>query len=221
MKNRQYFALIGDIIDSKKIENRFETQRKLESVLTKINQRYAKSIASQFTLTLGDEFQAVLKKPGDILKIIHEIYFEMYPVKIRFGIGLGLISTEMNYEQSLGADGPAYHEARKAIDFVHENEGKNARYHTQIALFPEDTSAIKLLNLSLSNYSSIFSSWDTKVFETVKLMQESGRQQDVADKLGISQQAVMKRLQKANYYQFRHLYQSLNEVFESWRMNDD
>lgn len=45
----------------------------------------------------------------------------MYPVKIRFGIGLGEIFTDIDYKKSIGSDGPAYWRAREAIEFIHEN----------------------------------------------------------------------------------------------------
>ena len=47
-------------------------------------------------------------------------------------------------------------------------------------------------------------------------MQQSKRQIDVAHDLDITQQAVVKRLQKAGYYNFNHLYNSLNQILEDW-----
>lgn len=49
------------------------------------------------------------------MDIISEMEIEMYPVKLRFGIGIGSIVTDINRELLLGADGPAYHNARKMI----------------------------------------------------------------------------------------------------------
>ena len=55
-----YVAIIGDIIDSKKIKNRNEVQQKLKHVLSKINQSYDDIIAANFIISLGDEFQGLL-----------------------------------------------------------------------------------------------------------------------------------------------------------------
>lgn len=216
MKRDVYVAIIGDVIDSKKIVDRRKVQNKLEDVLKNINNRYKTQIASKFTITLGDEFQGLLFDVKVILKIIHDISFEMYPIQIRFGIGVGGMSTEIYQEQALGADGPAYHQARNAIEYVKKNQESNARYHTNIAFFPNDKENSQLLNLCLTSYSLFFNRWSEAQFHTVKLMQQSKRQIDVAHDLDITQQAVVKRLQKAGYYNFNHLYNSLNQILEDW-----
>ena len=42
-------------------------------------------------------------------------------MKLRFGIGVGEISTVINPEMALGADGPGYYNARKAIEDLKYN----------------------------------------------------------------------------------------------------
>lgn len=101
-------AIIGDIIDSKNIKNRNKIQKDLNKVLKDLNRNYEKDIVSKWTITLGDEFQALLKPNLYIFKMLDYISYKMDPVKIRFGLGLGEISTDINYEKSIGSDGPAY-----------------------------------------------------------------------------------------------------------------
>ena len=91
-----YVAIIGDIVNSRKIINRTEIQEKLNRVLEDINLDYKASIAAKFIITLGDEFQGLLSNPCDLFNIIDRIKFTMHPVKIRFGIGIGEINTEIN-----------------------------------------------------------------------------------------------------------------------------
>lgn len=58
----EYIAIIGDIKDSKKIENRNLIQGKLNYVLNQINKMYSSDISAAFITTLGDEFQGLLSK---------------------------------------------------------------------------------------------------------------------------------------------------------------
>lgn len=51
-----YFAVIGDIIDSKKINNRYQVQKTLETCLNDLNNEYQAVLVSKFSITLGDEF---------------------------------------------------------------------------------------------------------------------------------------------------------------------
>ena len=55
-----YFAVIGDIIDSKKINNRYQDQKTLETCLNDLNNEYQAVLVSKFSITLGDEFQGLL-----------------------------------------------------------------------------------------------------------------------------------------------------------------
>ena len=112
----KYTVIIGDMIDSKKIIDRKNTQIRLKKVLSEINNKYAKDIASKFTITLGDEFQGLLKSKNNIMNIIFDIEMEMSPISLRFGIGVGEISTEINFEYSSEIDGSSYHRARTMIE---------------------------------------------------------------------------------------------------------
>lgn len=55
-----------------------------------------------------------------LFQIIDRINFAMQPYQVRFGLCLGEILTDINPEQSIGADGPAYWHARKAINYIHQ-----------------------------------------------------------------------------------------------------
>ena len=65
-----YLALIADVIDSKIVQERFDLQKQLEKTLQKINELFKDCLASAFTLTLGDEFQALLKMEAPVFQII-------------------------------------------------------------------------------------------------------------------------------------------------------
>ena len=108
-------VLIGDIIASKKIKDRFAVQKKLTNAFKKINSSN-KNIISPFTITLGDEFQAVYNSAESLFKDIWWINEAIYPVKIRYSIAVGEITTELNKAQAIGMDGPAFYYARKGLE---------------------------------------------------------------------------------------------------------
>lgn len=120
----QYYAIIGDIKRSKKIENRCEIQEKLKKILDNVNSIYNNDISAKFLITLGDEFQGLLEITAPILEIIKYIQREIYPIKLRFGVGIGNVSPLINHEAAIGADGPAFYAAREMIEFLREQEKK-------------------------------------------------------------------------------------------------
>lgn len=108
-----YFAIIGDIIASKTISNRSEVQNHLKRILDQVNEEYKSNIASRFSITLGDEFQGLLHSAAHLFELLDTIQFQLYPTKIRFGIGVGDMNTEIIQETSMGSDGPAYWSASR------------------------------------------------------------------------------------------------------------
>lgn len=81
-------------------------------------------MAAKFLITLGDEFQGLLVKPNHLLEIIDDIQREIYPVRLRFGVGIGKITTQISPEAAIGSDGPAFYAARNIIESIHEQEKK-------------------------------------------------------------------------------------------------
>ena len=111
-------AIIGDIRKSRLLPERKEVQDKLKMVLDEINLKYEGDISAKFLITLGDEFQGLLSNGKYALKIIQEIRMQLCPTEVRFGIGVGKITTEINTDMALGADGPGYYNARDAIEIL-------------------------------------------------------------------------------------------------------
>lgn len=112
-----YVAIVGDIINSKKIPNRQEAQKELQRVLKEINSKYKEAIASKFTIVRGDDFQGLIKEDFVHLvpEIIDRISFQFtYPV--RFGIALGTIESDLNPNQCIGMFGEAFTLAEMAIE---------------------------------------------------------------------------------------------------------
>src|SRR6218665_467049 len=110
----KYLALIGDVVDSKRLPRRAEFQVKLEKTLKNTSSRNP-SLASPYTITLGDEFQAVYRNADRLFADIFTIWRDLDPAKVRFAVGVGELSTSINPKQALGMDGPAFHHARDAI----------------------------------------------------------------------------------------------------------
>ncbi|SFG30991.1 SatD family protein [Oribacterium sp. WCC10] len=199
-----YIAIIGDIRDSKKIQDRFTVQKTLKSILEEINIIYQNDIAANFLITLGDEFQGILSLPNHIMEIIHYIKKHMYPVSIRFGIGFGDISTDINMDAAIGADGPAFYAARNAINFLHDSERKLKARSSDVKIEfynMDDRFLLKeSVNALLSLTKIIEYGWNENQRRTVWEMMDTGETQEVcAKKMNTTQPTIARRLSDANY----------------------
>lgn len=196
-----YLALIADVIDSKMVQERFNLQKQLEKALRKMNELFKDYLASCFTLTLGDEFQALLKVDAPVFQIIDTLRSELTPTQLRFGIGLGEIVTAIDPLQSIGADGPAYWNARAAINLVHQ---KNDYGNTQIYFSSGNDSKDLLVNALIASGEAIRSGWrgsqEEILLDLLKrfVYSENFSQQDLAQSLDINPSALSKRLKSSS-----------------------
>ena len=196
-----YLALIADVIDSKMVQERFNLQKQLEKTLRKMNELFGDYLASCFTLTLGDEFQALLKVDAPVFQIIDTLRSELSPTQLRFGIGLGEIATAIDPLQSIGADGPAYWNARAAINLVHQ---KNDYGNTQIYFSSGNDSKDLLVNALIASGEAIRSGWRGSQEEILldllkrSVYSETFSQQELAQSLAIQPSALSKRLKSSS-----------------------
>ncbi len=203
--DESYVAVIGDIIKSKQLPDRNQVQHKLTDILKEINQKYADELASNFMVTLGDEFQGLLKCGKSTMSIISEIEMQMYPVKIRFGLGVGKITTAINRDIPLGADGPAYYNARKMIDALKGSEKKLKKSYSNIMISIDgDESGVSILfNSILSLCSTIKQKWSKRQREIISAyIEHDNNQVRTASYLNIKQSSVHKGLSTAGYFSY-------------------
>lgn len=210
-----YIAIIGDIKGSKAIERRKEVQEKLAVVLNEINEQYSEDIASGFMITLGDEFQGLLSNGTRIMQIISKIEGRMYPVKIRFGIGVGEITTEINPYMAIGADGPGYYRARAAIEYLKENEKKKQTSASDIRLEVEgeNQESQALINVIFGLMTALKSTWTMRRREIIQdMLEHRDNQTDTAERLNIKQPTVNRVLVTGNYYAYKEAFDTVEKA---------
>lgn len=118
----QVIAVIADVVASKGVAQRPLFQRRLAKALAQTS-REAGALASPYTITLGDEFQAVYRTADTLFSDVFTIMAEIHPVRARFALGVGELATRINPEQALGMDGPVFHQARAALTGLKEDGG--------------------------------------------------------------------------------------------------
>jgi len=222
-KNNAYIAIIGDMKNSKIMNNRNSVQNKLRNVLSRVNEKYSKDISAKFMITLGDEFQGLLHDGGQVMNIIEEIQREMYPVEIRFGIGVGPITTDINIEMAIGADGPGYYKARQAIEFLKENEQKNMTHASgiRIEVDGDNEAATAMTNTVLSLLTVVKSHWTDRQREIIwDTMKYQDSQAKSAGRLKVAQSSIQRGLKSGNFYAYRDAIDTLSNVLMEIRRED-
>ena len=159
--------------------------------------RPAHGLASLFVITLGDEFQALFEPSGDPLTEIIKIAHELRPFELRFAIGCGDIYTAIDPNAAIGADGPAFHRARRMMEQMKNERGARIR----VAL--GDPELERTLNTVLALCDKLAENWTDAQEQLVSgmlIMSSEGMritQSAAAQKLGVGQSSVALRLKRA------------------------
>lgn len=214
---------MGDIINSREVANRSEVQECLKQTLQNINKKYNCDIAAPFMITLGDEFQGLLHNGKSTMKIIEELRFSMYPVRIRFGIGIGGVSTKIDQVETREIDGPCYYSARNAIDYLKKSE---ASYHkneadTRIEIDEDASETASLMNTVFSLMSVIEKNWTERQRTIIcDYSMHLDGQAKCAARFKIAQSSVQRGLTNGNYYAYAQALNTINNILGEIQKND-
>ncbi|NLC41842.1 MAG: DNA-binding protein [Erysipelothrix sp.] len=213
-------AIIGDIVNSKQLKKRGEVQASLKQSLENINELFSEHIVSKMTLTLGDEFQGLLKIGSPICQIIDRLESEHSDLQIRYGIGIGEILTEINPELSLGADGPAFWYAREAIEYFNTDKD----YGRSNTYLVSSKTAIDLVNDVLALTANFKKNMTEVQRKRLDFLIQNGiysdqfDQKKIAKQMGISESALSKSLKAGNIKLYlgtrQHLDEYLKEAYQ-------
>jgi len=122
-----------------------------------MNKLHRKDIQSPLTITLGDEFQGVVKSPSVAIQIMIALEEHLMtlkkPFKLRYVIYEGKIDTETNKMRAYEMLGPALTNARATL-----NDMKSTKNRFSVHLL--NTGIAHQLNLSLFVLQGIIDRWN-------------------------------------------------------------
>lgn len=206
----QVIVLIGDLVASKESGDRAALQRKFEQVMQRLNAT-GTAVLSPYTITLGDEFQAVLSDGYAALDQSIRIRARMRPDAMRLSLAAGALSTPLKRDNAIGMDGPAFHLARRGIEQLKKSGGA---YH--IGGLPEALG--ELVNCSLRIAELGIDKWNENRWNIALGMREGRKVRQLSEQLGISESAVYKNIKESGLEDidtlFRQIGQAMNRVVE-------
>ena len=206
-----YMVLLGDIIGSKKLSDKAEVLDKLQKLLNNINSEFAGTIVSRFVITRGDELQGMLKPGAVVYRILNIIAEEMYPVKIRFGIGYGGLSTVQSIrKKDLNIDGPAFDKACGAIEIAHDIRGYAVIFKSELLAREREEE----INFMLRLLAVIRNLWSDRFFQIVRHLRAGEKQVDIARQLGITQPYISDIIKQSCWQEVRVLEEKAVAILE-------
>lgn len=186
--DRMYLAVIGDVVSSRRLDERAHWQRQLDAMMDELNIAHAAGIASGFVVTLGDEFQALLHDTSPLSGLHRELVMRRLPFSVRISIGLGGVTTDIK-EYAVGMDGPAFYRARAGMQRL-------KRSTDLLYVVTGDDGCDALLNTVAHLVCLLQTEWTEKQREVYRLSLQVQNQRRLAEMLNISPSAVSRMLKR-------------------------
>ena len=184
-----YFAIIGDLVRSRRMTDRAAVQRRFSSAVDALNLEVGARMSVPLKLTAGDEVQGVTEDPEALVDVMIHLSDALAPEAIAWGWGKGDLSTDLVPDVSM-LDGPCLHRAREAVDAAKKTSG-----WLEVAGLPEPEAQV--LSALMNLMGAIRSGWTARQAEVVR--ESRGRLQvDVAERLGVDPSTVSRTLSAAH-----------------------
>jgi hypothetical protein len=175
-------ALISDVVDSRGHANRSALQEQLTTLVAALNEQHEPALLARFTISRGDEIQALLKRAEAIPDIVWFAGDFLGRTTMRFGFGLGPLDTPLRTLPT-ETDGPAWWFARDAL----KKAAVSNRTGGMFAGFGDDDVVLTAMSTLLDHIRRRFTPRQRQV---ACLLREGHGAVHIGNILGITRQAV-------------------------------
>lgn len=214
--SKPYISIVGEVLSSKNTEEKRQQQKKLNTVLQTINQEHDEDISAKFVPTIENEFQGLICRGCNLMKLLLEIKNEMYPDRVRFGIGIGEIEADFQSENAITISGAGYEKARESLKILQNRDKKKQKAFTDIHLeiAGEQNERVHLINTIFSLLATLELSWSDRQREIIyNMIKYQDTQTTAARRHGVTQSTIQKTLTAGNYYAYEEASSTLTAIF--------
>ncbi|RMF61364.1 MAG: hypothetical protein D6743_13660 [Calditrichaeota bacterium] len=166
-------------------------------------------MAALFLITAGDETQGLLSRPHAFYQILRRIQIELVPYEIVFGVGYGTLTTEIG-THAVGADGPAFHRARDALEQAKaERKAYGKSLLREVRLHSGDALRDTVLNAMFLALSVLKSGWSEKQRRILNRLELGATPKAIAAQLQVPLSNISRTVDSAHFREFEILVDSL------------
>lgn len=229
-----YCVVNIDIVNSRKIIDRKYFQEQLKLFFKNLSDEYEENLVAPITLTLGDEWQIVLRD----IKLVYTLYLKVrkymsaYQVKCYYGIGIGTISTQES-DDTRAMDGEAFINARESLNLTKANKNnfkklfpsKGYKIHLQgpkcelmnqtnvQMIFPQELTLNRVINNLIQNNENLLSRMTPKQQQIIDLYEELGTYQAVTLAIPeLNKGRISEKIASSNYWLIKSNIELLSQL---------
>lgn len=189
-KNSNYYTILMGDVNSSSNQDPIRLSRELKLLVNEVNSRFKNCILSPLTITLGDEFQSVIKSIPDGISILFHLEESILKLNLNFKLHyvlcVGRIDTEINPHIAHEMYGEGLTKTREMLI-----SKKRDRKRFQFNL-PEENFLNQLTRI-FEVLDSIISSWKQVDYQLIVNMIDNDHNTEVGDKFGKNRDQIWKR----------------------------
>lgn len=207
---QKYCVILGDVVNSRRIEDRETFRETLQSTLASVNDDFEESIHAPFAVLKGvDEIGGVLKSVPPVVEIQRRLTRALHPQQIRLAAVVGEIDVNTATGDVAAMDGEAF---ARADSILADLEGEDLTFRLDGIVSVVD----ELVSDEINLLDVIRSEWTERQAEIVSKYDELDSQAAVAESLDITPQAVSNALSKTNGQQLLLVERRLSRTVEGY-----
>lgn len=168
-------------------------------------------MVTPFTLSVGDEIQAVCNLTADLPVILRELRLVCHPMLIRIGVGIGTIDDFDEKLTSWDMNGSAFHHARSALLRISETK------LPQTMFSGDDTYFVLTLNTIYALVDHLMGRWTDEQWAAVSAYERHATYSKAAEILQIARQNVQKRCQAAHWPLLKNTEGRIGDLIQYYR----
>ncbi|MGE5577024.1 MAG: SatD family protein [Syntrophothermus sp.] len=191
-----FTVLTADVVASRRLWNRKDAQADLKEAVGRLNLEAGGALITRFSIMSGDQIQGVLRNASGLPKVLRRLRGLVYPVRLRVGIGIGEIVTEIRADYSGEMDGPAFHNARWCLEAM-----KREKFRLTMCKSPE-AELDETVNAVFALMDAVQNRWTREQWAAIQSYDRYGTYRAAAEELGIALQNVEKRCSAADWPAF-------------------
>lgn len=204
----RYCVVLGDVVDSREIDDREAFQRTLTETLDAINEEFDDSLQAPFAVLKGvDEIGGVLRTVPPVVKTQRRLARAVHPQQMRVVAVLGAVDVNEGAGDVAVMDGEAF---ARADALLAELESEDFTFR----LAGDEPVLDVLLSDEINLLDMLRAEWTERQLEIVTRLDELDSQKAVAESLDISPQAVSKALSRTKGRKVLAIEERLDEAVQ-------
>ncbi len=171
-------------MDSREVESREELRVAIQSACREINQLFVEQVAAPFRILKGvDEVGGALAGPRALYDVVDRFQSRLSPVEIRVAAAYDVVDVGWSTMDIAQMDGPPFHSCARLIEEMRKTDSR-------FEVLSGDLDFDRAAGAQIQALWLLKRSWTPRQRETYELAQREPTQAVIADRLGITQQAV-------------------------------